>query len=71
MIPPQDGRSGGAEKGEVLEQEIREPSLPVLRTFTASNNMVLKDGESEQFMLAADRVSSETLRVEVTLHVMK
>ena len=52
-------------------EQMGEIGLPVVRTFSASNNMVLKDGQSKQFMLAADRVSSETLRVEVTLNVVK
>jgi hypothetical protein len=63
-------RPPDAQSAESAEQ-VEAAGLPVLRTFTASNNMVLKDGQSKQFMLAADRVSSETLRVEVTLNVMK
>jgi hypothetical protein len=46
-------------------------SLPVIRTFRSSNHMMLKDGQTKQFTLAADRVSGETLRVDVTLKVAK
>jgi hypothetical protein len=46
-------------------------ALPVIRTFRSSNHMVLKDGQTRQFTLAADRVSGETLRVDVTLKVAK
>jgi hypothetical protein len=45
--------------------------LPVLRTFRSSNRIVLKDGQTKQFTLAADRVSGEILRVDVTLKVAK
>jgi hypothetical protein len=45
--------------------------LPVLRTYASSNNMVLKDGQTKQFTLAADRVSGETLRVDVSVAVSK
>jgi hypothetical protein len=31
----------------------------------------MKDGQTKQFMLAADRISGDTLRVDVTLKVAK
>jgi hypothetical protein len=46
-------------------------TLPVLRTFRSSNHMLLKDGQTRQFTMAADRVSGETLRVDVTLKIAK
>jgi hypothetical protein len=46
-------------------------SLPVIRTFRSSNRMTMKDGQTRQFTLAADRISGETLRVDVTLKVVK
>jgi hypothetical protein len=57
--PKPDGQAAGLE------------ALPVIRTFRSSNHMVLKDGQTRQFTLAADRVSGETLRVDVTLKVAK
>jgi hypothetical protein len=52
-------------------EQIDDMGLPVLRTFTASNRVVMKDGQTKQFMLAADRISGDTLRVDVTLKVAK
>ena len=52
-------------------EQIDDMGLPVLRTFTAANKVVMKDGQTKQFMLAADRISGETLRVDVTLKVAK
>ena len=52
-------------------EPIDDVGLPVLRTFTAGNQVVMKDGQTKQFMLAADRISGDTLRVDVTLKVAK
>ena len=52
-------------------ERIEDIGLPLLRTFTASNDIVLGDGQTKQFMLATDRISGETLRVDVTLRVGK
>jgi hypothetical protein len=43
--------------------------IPSFRQFRASNTMVLKNGETGQFTSATDKVTGETLRVEVTLTV--
>jgi hypothetical protein len=45
--------------------------LPVLRTYMSSNNMIFRDGQTKQFTLAADRISGETLKVDVTVRVAK
>ena len=45
--------------------------LAVLRTFKSSNTMILRDGQSRQFTAAADRVSGEVVKVDVTLTVVK
>lgn len=45
--------------------------LPVIRSFQSTNRLILKDGQSTQFTAAADRVSGETIRVEVTLRVQR
>jgi hypothetical protein len=46
-------------------------ALPVIRTFRASNNLVLRDGQTRQFTAAADRITGEVVKVEVTLKVVK
>ena len=47
------------------------PTLPVIRTMTAANNLVLRDGQTRQFTAAADRVTGEVVKVDVTLRVVK
>ena len=44
---------------------------PVIRTFSSSNNLVLRDGQTRQFTAASDRITGEVVRVEVTLKVVK
>ena len=44
---------------------------PSLRSFRASDSMLLKDGATTQFTTATDKVSGETVRVDVTLTVVK
>jgi hypothetical protein len=44
---------------------------PILRTFRSRNQLVLRDGQSSQFTAAADRISGEVIRVDVTLKVVK
>ena len=46
-------------------------SLPVLRSFRVSNNLVLRDGQTRQFTAAADRITGEVVKVDVTLKVVK
>lgn len=46
-------------------------SLPVIRTFRAANNLVLRDGQTRQFTAAADRITGETVKVDVSLKVAK
>jgi hypothetical protein len=45
--------------------------VPSFRSFRAANTMVLKHGETGQFMSATDKVTGETVRVDVTLTVVK
>lgn len=45
--------------------------MPVFRSFRSSNTLVLRDGQSRQFTAATDRISSEVVRVDVTLTVLK
>ena len=47
------------------------PSLPVIRSFRAANNLILRDGQTRQFTAAADRITGEVVKVDVTLRVAK
>lgn len=44
---------------------------PSFRSFRASDAMLLRDGSTAQFTTATDKVSGETVRVDVTLTVVK
>jgi type II/III secretion system protein len=44
---------------------------PSFRSFRATNGFVLKNGETGQFTTAADKVTGETVKVDVTLTVLK
>ena len=46
-------------------------TLPVIRTLRASNNLVLRDGQTRQFTAAPDRITGEVVKVDVTLKVLK
>ena len=49
--------------------KLQEP--PMIRAFRLSNRVVLRDGQSTQFTAATDRVSGETVRIDVALSVAK
>ena len=44
---------------------------PVFPTFSATNTLVLKDGETGQLTVAADPITGDVIRVDVTLTVLK
>jgi type II secretory pathway component GspD/PulD (secretin) len=44
---------------------------PTLRSFSASNMVVLKDGQTTQFSAAADKTTGEVVRVDITMTVEK
>ena len=44
---------------------------PSFRSFRASNSMVLRDGQTGQLTSATDKLTGETVKVDVTLTVMK
>ena len=44
---------------------------PVFHFFNSNNTLVLRDGQSRQYVAAADRLSGETIRVDVTLTVLE
>jgi hypothetical protein len=41
------------------------------RTFSMQNRLILREGVPQQFTMATDKISGETLRVDVTLTVLK
>jgi hypothetical protein len=45
--------------------------IPRFRTFTISNTLLLKDGQTSQMTMAADPITGEVMRVDVTLTVVK
>jgi hypothetical protein len=47
------------------------PKNPSFRSFRTVNSMVLRNGETFQFTAATDKVTGETVRVDVTLTVLK
>lgn len=48
----------------------RIPGAPAFRTFRASNNLSLRDGQTLEFTAAPDRLSSEVVRIAVKLTVL-
>ncbi len=59
VYPEEDGKPGGSS------------GHPSFRSFRATNSMVLRDGQSAQFTAATDKLTGETVRVDVTLTVVK
>ena len=51
-------------------ETIRAPGVPVFRSFESSNTLVLEDRQSRQYTAAADRVTGESIRVDVMLTVL-
>ena len=45
--------------------------MPAFRNFTSNFNILLKDGQTAQYASATDPVSGETLKVDVTINVLK
>ena len=44
---------------------------PTFRAFRATDSLILRDGSTAQFTTAADKVNGETVKVDVTLTVVK
>ena len=51
-------------------ETFRAPGVPVFRSFESSNTLVLRDGQSRRYTAAADRVTGESIRVDVALTVL-
>jgi hypothetical protein len=47
------------------------PNAPAFRSFRFTNSAVLRDGQTTQFTNAADALSGEVVRVDVTLNIVK
>ena len=43
---------------------------PTIRSFESDNTLVLRDGQSRQYLAAADRRRGETIRVDIALTVL-
>ena len=45
--------------------------VPIFRNFNTNGSLILKDGQTGQLTTAADPITGETMRVDVTLTVVK
>ncbi len=57
-------RQPGAARATTLD-------VPTLRNFSYGNSIILKDGETKQFVAASDKVSGDVVKIDVTLNVEK
>jgi hypothetical protein len=53
------------------DEQAATRSNPSFRSFRVTNAMVLRNGETGQFTTATDKVTGETVKVDVTLTVVK
>ena len=51
--------------------QFRVPGAPVFRLFQSNNTLVLSPGQTTEYTAAADRLSGESVRVDVTLTVLE
>ena len=58
-------------EGQTLQGVPKIEQIPSFRTFKVSNSVVLKDGQSTQFTAAADKITGDVTKVDVTITVMK
>jgi len=58
-------------EGQTAQGTQKLNDIPSFRTFQSSNTVILKDGQSTQFTAAADKVTGDVTKVDVTLHVQK
>jgi hypothetical protein len=50
---------------------LRNPDPAAFRTFSTSNTVPVRDAQTVLFGVGTDKISGETLKIEVTLHVVK
>jgi hypothetical protein len=55
--------------GAVVETAVA--NAPLLRNFKSQTSMVMRDGQTAQYVAATDPVSGEVLKIDVTLSVLK
>lgn len=55
----------------VVAKDSTRGSAPILRSFSASNHLILRDGQRAQLASARDKMSGEVTNVDVTLNVVK
>lgn len=59
------------EESSIDQRSVAEaPVSAVFLSFTSDNTLVLRDGQSRRYAEAVDRVTGETVRVDVTLNVL-
>jgi hypothetical protein len=52
-------------------KSLKNSDPAAFRTFSTSNTVVMRDGQTILFGTGTDKISGETLKIEVTLHVVK
>jgi hypothetical protein len=57
--------------GDEDKSQVTKSAGPAFRQFRVTSVVVLKDGQSEQFSTATERISGEVVKMDVTLSVMK
>lgn len=64
----QESSVGGDDRTTADASPVSYPA--VLRSFDSDNTLVLRDGQTRQYVAAANRVNGETIRVDVTVTVL-
>jgi len=50
---------------------VTRAGMPAFRNFKSRNRLLLRDGQTRQYTAATDRITGETVRVEVSLKLVK
>jgi hypothetical protein len=58
-------------EGQTAPGVAKITEIPSFRTFQSHNAVMLRDGQSSQFTAAADRITGEVTKVDVTISVVK
>src|SRR5207247_1785675 len=56
-------------EGQTAQGVAKMSDIPSFRSFQTSNAVILKDGQSAEFTAAADRITGEVTKVDVTVTV--
>jgi hypothetical protein len=64
VVPTPDPSSGTAQAGT-------RAGMTAFRNFKSRNRLLLRDGQTRQYTAATDRITGETVRIEVSLKVVK